>query len=77
MEFTIKKDYSNQSVYYKWQADENGIWGFWEIGWLKGGFHIWPKTNLNNQEAEALEVQAETNVREEYLEEYLIIPKKQ
>ena len=29
-------------IHYKGDIDENGIWGIWDNGDIKGGFHIWP-----------------------------------
>lgn len=46
---SITKAYATHTVDYLGNVDENGIWGTWTINWMKGGFHIWPKTN-NEQE---------------------------
>jgi hypothetical protein len=64
MECALTKYYSTHSVYYKGQVDENGIWGLWEMGWMTGGFHIWPKKDLKNQEAQELEIKVQANVQE-------------
>lgn len=41
----MMKSYIGQhQVHYNGHADENGIWGTWEIvNEGSGGFHIWPK----------------------------------
>jgi hypothetical protein len=67
LECKMTKRYSTHSVFYKGQADENGIWGLWEMEWLKGGFHIWPKASSQNEEAEELAVVEEIMVQKEYL----------
>ena len=49
--YMVKKYTGMHSVYYKGQADENGIWGTWIIhANLTGGFHIWPKKKSNEDE---------------------------
>ncbi|GEO05644.1 hypothetical protein AAE02nite_33080 [Adhaeribacter aerolatus] len=55
LECTMTKYYSTHQVHYQGQVDENGIWGLWEMDWLKGGFHIWPKASAENKEAAAIE----------------------
>ncbi len=72
----MMKTYPTHQIYYKGDADENGIWGMWEdltdlskqfspemIQKLKevfkdkirGGFHIWPKKQGSEENANALE----------------------
>lgn len=41
----LTKTYPSHSVEYLGNADENGIWGTWEVSGLKGGFHLWPREN--------------------------------
>lgn len=49
----MTKRYATHAVHYDGKVDENGIWGTWIIGdYFKGGFHIWPKQNEQNEEAE-------------------------
>lgn len=64
MDCVMTKYYPTHSVFYKGQVDENGIWGTWEISFYTGGFHIWPKAQQENQEAQALAIKEESNVRE-------------
>ena len=64
MECALTKYYNTHSVYYKGQVDENGIWGLWEMDWMSGGFHIWPKKDLQNQEAQELEIKEQAKVEE-------------
>lgn len=52
----MTKHYATHTVHYNGQVDESGIWGSWTISdWLKGGFHIWPKNNANNEALEEKE----------------------
>ena len=37
------KSYQTHPVSYNGQVDENGIWGTWQLDFVSGGFHIWPK----------------------------------
>ncbi len=46
------KSYATHTVDYHGRVDENGIWGIWNIGFYKGGFHIWPKSNEENEAQE-------------------------
>ena len=55
------KQYARHIVYYDGHVDENGIWGTWTIPPLsKGGFHIWPKENIEEKEEE--EVRENVNI---------------
>ena len=38
----MTKIYHTHTIDYKGDIDENGIWGIWDNGEIKGGFHIWP-----------------------------------
>ena len=38
----MTKIYPTHIIHYKGDIDENGIWGIWDNGEIKGGFHIWP-----------------------------------
>ncbi len=53
----MRKQYLGaHSVEYQGHADETGIWGNWNIrNELKGGFHIWPIKNKEEEEEDALE----------------------
>lgn len=57
----MMKYYPSHSVKYEGWADENGIWGKWEIMGFRGGFHIWPKKQ--QAETTALELNVEENVK--------------
>ncbi len=48
---TMTKAYATHTVDYQGNVDENGIWGTWTLDWMKGGFHIWPKANAENEVA--------------------------
>lgn len=51
------KSYITHVVLYEGHVDQNGIWGSWTIGgYMKGGFHIWPKSNASNNEKEEIEM---------------------
>lgn len=48
------KFYITHRVVYDGNVDENGIWGTWMIeNYLKGGFHIWPKSYKASKKMEA------------------------
>jgi hypothetical protein len=51
---TLRKTYvGKHSVEYSGYADENGIWGKWNIRNLSaGGFHIWPKKHGSGSDSE-------------------------
>lgn len=51
----LVKYYSSHVVHYSGHADENGIWGTWLLSELRGGFHLWP-TQEGEEEA-GLEVE--------------------
>lgn len=62
---SLKKTYPGRhSVQYKGYADENGIWGSWNIWFIlaRGDFHIWPKMKgvgeSDEEEKEAAAVRA-------------------
>ena len=56
----MTKHYATHSVIYHGQVDESGIWGTWTISdWLKGGFHIWPKNNAENEVEEEAQSEPE------------------
>lgn len=38
----IKTYHGKHSVEYSGYREKEGIWGLWNIGAYKGGFHIWP-----------------------------------
>ena len=65
MKCNITKAYSSHTIHYKGDIDENGIWGFWSLSYMKGGFHIWPKENKHTEKAE--EVISQVVTREEEL----------
>ena len=66
LEITLTKTYTEHSVHYKGDADENGIWGNWVVLWTTGGFHLWPiKQNGNIREHET------QNIVQEELQLYL------
>jgi hypothetical protein len=45
------KTYPSHTVDYNGHADENGIWGKWNIGpFASGGFHLWPKKKEEEKE---------------------------
>ena len=49
----MTKYYTSHTVSYNGHVDENGIWGTWQIRtYNKGGFHIWPKKDGNEEEEE-------------------------
>jgi hypothetical protein len=54
---TLTKAYpGSHSVVYNGYADENGIWGKWNIRKLTSGeFHIWPKKKDRENENEEVE----------------------
>lgn len=57
----MTKYYNTHTVFYDGQVDENGIWGTWTIGdYFRGGFHIWPKIDLENAAIEGKEAAPET-----------------
>lgn len=45
MSVNMVKSYASHTVAYSGMADTNGIYGTWELSFMKGGFHIWPKKN--------------------------------
>ena len=49
----VIKSYATHTVSYRGHVDENGIWGTWEMAFLKGGFHIWPKGNEESKQRKA------------------------
>ncbi|HMX41016.1 MAG TPA: hypothetical protein PK971_04420 [Saprospiraceae bacterium] len=52
MRCQMTKHYPTHTVFYDGHADENGIWGMWQMSadW-RGGFHIWPKKGQGEEEA--------------------------
>jgi hypothetical protein len=50
MTVNMTKFYLTHEVHYQGWIDENGIWGNWNIGACKGGFHIWPKESFQKKE---------------------------
>lgn len=58
------KTYAGHTVEYDGRVDENGIWGNWRIlPWMKGGFHIWPKNNTEENQAEEERVEEKVKKR--------------
>jgi len=43
-----KKYVAAHDVNYKGVRDGRGIWGNWNIGYVQGGFHIWPDDGEEN-----------------------------
>ena len=58
----MTKSYFNaHDVHYKGLADENGIWGNWEINSsYTDGFHIWPKKGESNNVKKEVKENAKT-----------------
>lgn len=55
------KSYASHTVFYKGYRETKGIWGTWEVVGMRGGFHIWPRSEgeaLAEEEAEELELPA-------------------
>jgi len=46
-------------VFYRGFREGKGIWGTWEIGLIRGGFHIWPRQAGDGEEAAEREEQSE------------------
>ena len=67
MKCKMVKSYASHTVHYRGHVDENGIWGTWEMPFMSGGFHIWPKGSNNNQEEEEKESLTLELVKEEKL----------
>jgi hypothetical protein len=65
MECLMTKYYGSHTVYYQGQVDENGIWGSWQLDWVGGGFHIWPKGYSCNHAKQAYELEPEGNLLKE------------
>ena len=56
----IKQYHGEHSVYYTGFADENGIWGKWNIHISSTGhFHIWPKKKNDNEQQLAEQAEEE------------------
>lgn len=51
---TLIKSYPSHQVLYEGMADTNGIYGTWQLSFVRGGFHIWPKKNKQKNEEEAI-----------------------
>ena len=60
MSCTMTKSYSSHQVQYFGQVDENGIWGNWTLGSMRGGFHLWPQKAQGEEEEEVVEEEKET-----------------
>lgn len=50
---SLTKAYATHSVAYRGQVDENGIWGTWSMFMSSGGFHLWPVSEEEEEEAVA------------------------
>ncbi len=51
MSVNMVKSYRSHTVNYTGMADTNGIYGSWDLGLARGGFHIWPKKQENTGKA--------------------------
>lgn len=59
----MTKHYDTHTVFYDGNVDENGIWGMWTIGgYLRGGFHIWPKKDSAGEVEEAVVAEVKENL---------------
>lgn len=66
----MTKTYARHTVEYSGQIDENGIWGNWFIlPYMKGGFHIWPKA----QEEQEEETEKQVEVRKKSVQKVISI----
>ena len=53
MRCNFLKSYATHAYDYRGSIDDNGIFGSWHGYFMQGGFHIWPKTGEEAQEAVA------------------------
>ncbi|WP_190277568.1 hypothetical protein [Adhaeribacter rhizoryzae] len=74
MQCTMTKYYHSHTVHYNGHVDENGIWGMWQLDFVSGGFHIWPKASAGNQEGVA--VSAKEELRPELVPVPVVLPPK-
>ena len=57
------KQYATHVIFYDGMADESGIYGTWSQGnYFTGGFHLWPKSGGNEEEAVEEKVNVKTLV---------------
>jgi hypothetical protein len=42
----------SHDVFYRGFREGKGVWGTWEIGAIRGGFHIWPRSESTGEEAD-------------------------
>lgn len=56
----MTKAYISHEVSYQGNIDEQGIWGTWTMAFMKGGFHIWPKTKAAEEKVVAKKTKKNT-----------------
>lgn len=61
MNCSMFKHYGSHQVRYQGCIDENGIWGQWTLGIMRGGFHIWPKKHATEKQAEQAKLEVPTS----------------
>ena len=54
MVVNMLKSYPSHQVLYSGMADTSGIYGSWQLSFARGGFHIWPKNNEQEEQEEAV-----------------------